>query len=77
MDLKVKYEGETIGLKDICFQPLSNIKECAVFSALQYWQLNRTRLEYCVDTMGINCSDPSSFTQRAEDWHNQILGCSK
>ncbi|XP_057308798.1 NPC intracellular cholesterol transporter 1-like [Hydractinia symbiolongicarpus] len=77
MDLTVKYEGETIGLKDICFQPLSNIKECAVFSALQYWQLNRTRLEYCVDTMGYNCSDPSSFTERAEDWHNQILGCSK
>ena len=75
MNLTAQYEGEEVTLNDICFQPLyPDNKDCAVMSALQYWQLNATNLEKCMSNMeNKNCTK----YPRAEDWHDQLIGCAK
>ena len=75
MALTAKYENETVRLEDICLQPMSpDNKACTVFSALQYWQNNITRLDKCIDEMGSACGEG---WDRAEDWHDQLMGCTK
>jgi len=68
--------NETIGLDDICYKPLyPDNKDCAVMSALQYWQLDEDNIDKCMTNMGYDCS--SGFGTNAEDWHDQFIGCVK
>ncbi|XP_074656980.1 NPC intracellular cholesterol transporter 1-like [Tubulanus polymorphus] len=56
-NLTVWYEpyNRTIGLKDICFKPLSpNYDECAIMSPLNWWQNNKTAIE-------VEVTDSSGF----------------
>lgn len=78
MNLTGTHNGEEVRLNDICFQPLApDNKECTVFSALQYFQLNDTNLNKCVTNMEENCDDPDAIGTPAEDWHDQFLGCTR
>ena len=79
MNLTATYKNETVHLEDICLKPLSpENNACTVFSALQYWQLSLKNLELC-RTSWIepeDCKD-AIYAEPAEDWHDQILGCTK
>ena len=78
MNLNATHEGKTVTLNDICFQPLApDNKECTVFSVLQYFQLNDTILNKCVTNMDEDCNDPERIGVKAEDWHDQFLGCTR
>ena len=45
-NLTANYNGTTVRLKDICFKPLSpDNNECAIQSALQYFQVVGTVLD--------------------------------
>ncbi|XP_066912846.1 NPC intracellular cholesterol transporter 1-like [Clytia hemisphaerica] len=76
MNLTAEYNGETVALNDICYQPLyPDNKDCAVMSVLQYWQLDAKKLNMCITNMDSDCS--AGFGSRAADWHDQFSGCTK
>lgn len=76
MNLTVEHEGKNISIRDICLQPLAPDNDaCAIFSPLQYWQLNEARLQKCVTSMDEDCNDPLAIGNPAHDWHDQVLEC--
>ena len=78
MEIKGTLDNKNVSLQDICFQPLSpDNTACAVFSVLQYFQLDENKLDKCITDAYENCSDPLKWGYDAEDWHDQILGCTK
>jgi Niemann-Pick C1 protein len=74
MNIKAKVGNETVGLEDICFQPLypDNLN-CTVFSPTQYFQNNASKLNECWDVFGTPCSDNGVSIQ--DDWHTHLMNC--
>ena len=70
-------DGQTVHLSDICLQPLSpDNSACTVFSVMQYFQLKQDNFMKCVTDLEEPCG-PDAIGNIAEDWHDQILGCSR
>lgn len=48
-NLTAEYNGETVTLEDICFQPLApDNTKCTIQSILQYYQNNHTNIDKVV-----------------------------
>lgn len=76
MNLEASYNLEKVSLNDICLQPLSpDNTECAVYSVLQYWQLNETKLDQCFTKDGTDCGNKT--LESKEDWHDHFIGCTR
>lgn len=75
MNLQVEYDGKNTTLDDICLKPMEpNNNECAVFSPLQYWQLNETNLDVC-HRWGDDDPCDGPVEGGDADWHGQFLEC--
>ncbi|XP_066919246.1 NPC intracellular cholesterol transporter 1-like [Clytia hemisphaerica] len=72
-ELVINQNGTEIQLDDICLKINGT---CKIESVLQYFQMSQDNLDKCVTNIDEKCG-PDSFGSRAEDWHDQILGCTR
>ena len=57
------------------FCQLSKNSFCKVSSILQYFQMDEKNLDLCKTDFDESCDDLDKFGLDAEDWHDQIMGC--
>ncbi|XP_065063521.1 NPC intracellular cholesterol transporter 1-like isoform X2 [Rhopilema esculentum] len=77
-NIKGSYEENgknvTVGLKDICYKPLSpDNNECTIMSITQYWQNNHTKIDECMADTKDPCS--AGIGNNASDWHDHFMKC--
>lgn len=55
----------------------TNNTECKIESPLQYFQMKQENLDKCVTDFEESCDDPGALGTNAEDWHDQLIGCTR
>ncbi|NWV18261.1 NPCL1 protein, partial [Origma solitaria] len=64
--------GRNVTLQDVCYAPLNpsapGVGDCAISSATQYFQNNRTRL-------ALTAPQDDGKEQGTVDWHDHLIYC--
>ena len=72
------FNGTEYSLDDVCLKPNgTGNRTCKVESVLQYFQLSKKNLDKCLTNMQEDCNDPSAIGTKMEDWHDQIIRCTR